>query len=738
MMKLLARSITVCVALSTAAFAEKLTPERLFSDPDLSGPTARGTAMSPDGTRVTYLKAKTDAANVQDLWAANVAGGEPYRLIDADALSSATKELSEAEKARRERARTAQTRGVIEYSWDKQGRFILVPLDGDLYLVTVADGKVSRLTQTASDEIDAKVSPKGSYVSFVRDQNLYFMPATGGAETAVTTQGKDTLSFGVAEFIAQEEMDRRTGYWWSPDESRLAFTRVDESIVDVVPRADIGPSGTTVVQQRYPRAGRPNAIVELFVHDLATGRQTQIDLGANPDIYLARVDWSDDGKTLFVQRQSRDQKTLDLLAFDPATGRGKIILTETSPHWVELNEDFRALQDGTFLWASERSGFKHLYRYAADGKLLAQITRGEWPLDDVADVDEARGLVFFGASIDTPIERRLYAVSYLTPAEPSALTPAGGWWTAKFAKTGAFVGTYSDPRTPPQTALYDPAGKRVRWIEENALNANHPYASFLAAHRAPEFGTLLAADGATLHYALTKPNNFDPAKKYPVIVEVYGGPHAQTVTRNWRPLRDQIFATEGYVLFKLDNRGSNNRSVAFKTALDRRMGTVEVEDQLRGVEWLKTLPFVDPARIGVIGWSYGGFMVDQLITARNSPFAAGCAGAPPTAWSLYDTHYTEQFMGKPDENQAGYAASDVLNRLDQLKPGALLLMHGMADDNVIFENSTRLIAALEKKNVLFETMLYPGERHSAPRSRAKGAHLLRTQLDFFARKLGGK
>lgn len=737
MINVFARSIIACVVLCVSAHAEKLTPERLFSDPDLSGPTARGTAMSPDGKRVTYLKAKAEAANVQDLWAADVAGGEPYRLIDANALSSATKELSEAEKARRERARV-QSRGVVEYSWDKQGRFILVPLDGDLYLVTVADGKVARLTETPADEIDAKVSPQGGFVSYVRDQNLYYRPMTGRAELAITTQGKDTLSFGVAEFIAQEEMDRFTGYWWSGDETRVAFTRVDESTVDIVPRADIGPSGTTVVQQRYPRAGRPNAIVDLFVFDRASGRQIQMDLGANKDIYVARVDWSKDGRTLYVQRQSRDQKTLDLLAFDPTTGRGTTILTETSPHWIELDNDFRALKDGTFLWASERSGTKHLYRYAADGKLLAQLTRGDWPVDAIAEVDEARELVFFGASIDTPIERRLYAASYTKPAEPLALTPAGGWWTAKFAGTGAFVGTYSDPKTPPQTALYGPDGKRVRWIEENALNAQHPYAPFLATHQLPEFATLKAADGQVMHYALTKPVGFDPAKKYPVIVEVYGGPHAQRVSRNWRPISDQVFATEGYVLFKLDNRGSGNRSVAFKTALDRRMGTVEVEDQLVGVAFLKSLPYVDAARLGVIGWSYGGFMVDQMLTVPNTPFVAGISGAPPTAWEFYDTHYTERYMGKPEENKAGYAASDVLTRLDHLKPGALLLIHGMADDNVIFENSTRLMAALQRKNLAFETMLYPGERHSAGRSRAKGAHVLRTQLDFFARKLGGR
>lgn len=736
-------AIAACLALSSPALADKLTPERVFADPSLSGPTARGVALSPDGKRVTYLKAKPEAANVQDLWAADVKGGEPYRLIDSAALSSGAKELSEAEKARRERARVS-SRGIVEYSWDKEGRFILVPLDGDLYLDRVADGKVSRLTETPGDEVDAKVSPKGGFVSYVRDQNLYIKPLAGGAERALTTEGKDALSFGTAEFIAQEEMDRFTGYWWSPNETSIAYTRVDESGVDVVPRADIGPGGATVVEQRYPRAGRPNAVVDLFVQDVATGKTVQIDLGSNKDIYVARVAWSADGKTLYVQRQTRDQKTLELIAYDPATGpdgvvQGKTILTDTDAHWIELSDDFTPLKDGSFLWSSEKSGYKHLYHYAATGKLLAQVTQGDWPVADLEGVDEARKVAIFTASIDTPIERRVYEVSYAKPGKPKALTPAGGWWSAKVAASGgAFAGSYSDPKTPAQTALYDATGKRVRWIEENKLAEGHPYWPYASTLPVPEYGVLKAADGEVLHYEILKPTNFDPARKYPAIVSVYGGPHAQTVSRSWQKVSERPYLEDGYVIFKLDNRGSTNRSAKFKRALDRRMGTVEVDDQLVGANFLKTLPYVDADKLGVMGWSYGGFMTLMLMTAPDTPFKAGASGAPPTEWGLYDTHYTEQFMGKPDENKDGYAKSDVIGRLNNLKPGSLLLLHGMADDNVIFENSTRLIAAMQKVAIPFEMMLYPGERHSAPGSKTKGLHVLKTHLEFFDRKLKGE
>jgi len=731
-------ALAAVLALSTPAMAEKLTPERIFADPALSGPTAKGVALSPDGKRVTYLKAKPEAANVQDLWAADVKGGEPYRLIDSAALSSGAKELSEAEKARRERARVS-ARGIVEYSWDKQGRFILVPLDGDLYLDSVADGKVTRLTETPGDEVDAKVSPKGGFVSYVRDQNLYIKPVSGGSETALTTEGKDTLSFGVAEFVVQEELDRFTGYWWSPDESRIVYTRVDESTVDVVPRADIGPRGATVVEQRYPRAGRPNAVVELFVRDLASGQIRKLDLGANKDIYLARVDWSADGKTVYAQRLSRDQKTLDLIAFDAATGAGKTILTDTDPHYIEISDDFRPLKDGSFLWSSEKDGNRHLYRHAADGKLIAQITKGDWPMAGLEGVDEARKVAIFAASKDTPLERRIYEVSYSKPGEPKALTPAGGWWTAKVADTGgAFAATYDDPKTPPQTALYTAAGKRVRWIEENRLAEGHPYWPYASTLPTPEYGTLKASDGETLYYEILKPQGFDPAKKYPAILAVYGGPHAQQVKRTWQSPSERTYLEAGYVVFRVDNRGSGNRSAKFMRALDRNLGTVEVEDQLLGAKFLAGLPYVDADKLGVMGWSYGGFMTLMLLTADNTPFKAGAAGAPPTEWSLYDTAYTERYMGKPDENKAGYAYSDINNRIDKLKPGSLLLLHGMADDNVIFENSTRLMSALQAKAIPFEMALYPGERHSAPRSKTKGLSVLKTHLEFFGRKLKGE
>ncbi|WP_304191007.1 S9 family peptidase [Phenylobacterium aquaticum] len=718
-----------------SAEAQKLTAARVYAAPDLSGPRARGVSLSPDGTLATYLKAKADDPRMTDLWAADVAGGEPRMLIDARALIPKDRELSEAEKSRRER-QGVQTRGVVAYDWDDQGRFILVPVEGDLWLYSRADGQVSRLTNTTDDEIDAKVSPKGGFVSFVRSDNLYVLPAGGGAEKALTTDGSELKSWATAEFIAQEEMARQTGYWWSPDERRIALTHVDQTGVDVVERADIGPAGATIVSQRYPRVGRPNARVDLYIADVATGARIKVDLGADPDIYLARVNWARDGKTLYVQREARDQRRLDLLAVDVATGAAHLVLSEVSPHWIDLSDDFRALKDGGFLWSSERSGWNHLYLYGPGGKLVRQVTQGDWPVDAIQGVDETRGVVIFTANKDTATERRLYEVSYKAAGQPRALTKAGGWWTVKVAKAGgAFAGTYEDPATPPQTGVYRSDGTLVRWIEENRLAEGHPYYPYAPRLRTPSFGAIKASDGADLNWMMRTPPGFDPAQRYPVIVKVYGGPGSALVRKIWNDPADQLYLEAGFILFTLDNHGTPNRSVAFKTAIDRKLGTWEVADQIAGAKYLTSLPYVDPARIGITGWSYGGYMTLMLLTAPNTPFAAGVSGAPPTDWTLYDTHYTERYMGTPKDNAAGYAGSEVTARVDGLKPDSLLLMHGMADDNVTFDNSTRLMAALQAKAIAFETMLYPGLRHRAGWTQAHLKHRTEATLAFFARKL---
>ena len=741
--KLLASTLFLA-ALSpfTAAMAQTpdpaiLTPERVFANPSLSGPVAKSVSLSPDGELVAFLRSREDDVDVLDLWAAPIGAGEPFKLIDARALVPDAGELSEAEKARRERMRIS-ARGVVEYSWDEQGRYILAPLEGDIFLASREGGTVRRLTETPADEIDAKVSPKGNYVSFVRDQDLVVVNLASGGETPITDDGEGLITWATAEFIAQEEMDRDTGYWWSPDERYIALQRTDESPVDIVPRLDITGGGATVVEQRYPRSGRPNAVVELYVRDIVGGGRVKVDLGDNTDIYLARVNWSADGKTLYVQRESRDQKMLDLLSVDPATGASRVISTQRSNAWVSLNNDFKALDDGNFIWSSEETGWKHLYLYNREGRRLRAITRGDYPVKALNGVNQATGEVFFTASMrdgkELPIEQQMFRASLRRTVTPVAVTPGGGWWSASVNKTGtAYVGNYTDLNTPMQSGLYRADGTFVRWIEENRLDANHPMYPYISRRGNTTFGTL-PSHGETLVWQMTTPPGFDPSKTYPVVMQVYGGPSGGGVKRGWQGATNQLLTEAGYIVFRLDNRGEGDRSTAFKQALYLKMGQPEIEDQVLAANYLRSLPYVDDSRIAMMGWSYGGFMSLMAITEPDMGLASAIVGAPPTRWGLYDTHYTERFMSTPEANPEGYAASDAIPRLPNMT-GRMLLMHGMADDNVILENSTRVIDAMQAQSRPFELMLFPGQRHGV-RGNERQLQQWRTYLDFLDRTIG--
>ncbi|EZP72306.1 Peptidase S9 [Sphingomonas paucimobilis] len=711
-----------------AQAGEALTLERVFASPDLSGPQPRALKISPDGSLVTLLKPRPDEKERLDLWAIDSATGAERMLVDSKKTGSGA-ELSEAEKMQRERDRSvAGSTGIVSYDWAPDGKSILVPVDGDLYLAKL-DGQVTRLTQTPDGELNGVVSPKGGFVSFVRGGNLFVQPM-GGQERQLTDGASDTVSWGVAEFVAQEEMDRRTGYWWSPDDRMIAVARVDESPVGIVTRTAIGGEGTRVYQQRYPAAGSPNALVDLYVMKPDGSGKVKVDLGPNADIYLARVDWSKDGRTLYVQRQSRDQKTLDLLAVDPATGRGRIVLTEKAKSWINLSNNFHSLGDGSFLWWSEKSGHGHLYH--VDGSRWTALTSGDWEVRDLIGVDEANGTVYFTGNKETPLEQQLYAVPLRGKGPVRQLT-SSGWWNDAVMDGAAtrLVVSRSNVDQPKQVYLADREGKRVRWLSENAIAGDHPYAPYLASHARTRFGTLKAADGSTLYTRIMTPP-LEPGKRYPVFMLHYGGPGAgRVVTNQWSSPIYQYLVDRGWIVFAVDNRGTPDRGKAFEDQLYRAMGTVEVEDQLKGVEWLKAQPYVDPQRIATYGWSYGGYLSLKLLEKTPGVFSAAIAGAPVTRWELYDTHYTERYLGMPQDKPSAYPASGALEDAAKISD-PLLIIHGMSDDNVVFDNATALIARMQAAAVPFEMMVYPGQTHRVG-GPGVSVHLWRTIEDFLSR-----
>lgn len=717
-----------------------LTIDRLFGSPALSGPTLQSIQVAPVGSRITYLRGKDGLSTRLDLWEYDLHARKARVLINCDTIIAAGADLSEEEKARRERQRMAGLSGILEYDFSPTGQALVFGCGGNLYYAALDAGKEPVPVQlTGAGETDAQISPCGSHVAYVRQQNLFVHDLSGASERQLTSDGGGAIKNAMAEFIAQEEMDRHSGFWWSPDDAHIAFARIDESGVTVHQRLEIGAHDTLTVEQRYPAAGEPNARVRLGVVDVRTAAIRWMDLGPDTDIYLARVAWLPDGRTLAVQRQSRDQRRLDLLFIDIGSGQSRRVLSESSNTWIDLHDELTFLKSqAEFIWASGCDGFRHLYLYSTDGTLLRRLTQGEWVVDDfrgraIKAVDEARRLVYFTATAGDATQRHLYAASLDTqdPGNPRRISAQPGVHAVTMPSTPRFyIDQFSGPAQPAQAALRDIDGSLIAYLSENRLDAAHPYADCLAEESAAEYGELQAEDGQCLQYRLFKPHALDRSRRYPAILDVYGGPGVQRVLKNWTGATfTQVMTRAGYFVLQLDNRGSAFRGDRFQAPIHGKLGEIEVQDQLLGARWLARQPQVDAARIGVWGWSYGGYLTLMLMFKAPEVFRAGVAGAPVTDWALYDTHYTERYLGTPQENPDGYAASSVLPHAHGLR-GALLLMHGMADDNVLFTHSTRLYRRLQDLGKPFDIMAYPGGKHGLTRT-GEGRHAYMTIKRYF-------
>ncbi|MFB2638243.1 S9 family peptidase [Shewanella bicestrii] len=731
----------VSSAILTPAYALEggttpLTIERMNASPALAGTSPRGLKLSPDGQRVTYLAGRKDNQNFYDLWQMDVKTGESSLLLNADKLAS--NELSDEEKARRERQRI-YGEGIMEYFWADDSKALLIPASGNLYYFSLADNSVSQLPIGEGFATDARLSPKGNFVSFVRDQNLYVLNLATKKLEAMTTDGGGAIKNAMAEFVAQEEMDRMTGYWWAPDESAIAFTRIDESGVELVTRNEIYADGIKLTEQRYPAAGKNNVEIQLGVVTLNNKAINWVTLSddKNKDIYLPRVDWLPDSKHLSFQWQSRDQQKLDLqlVALDALT-KPKTLVKERSDAWVNLNNDLHFLkQQSAFIWASERDGFNHLYLFDLKGKLKTQLTKGNWAVDELEYIDETAGWVYFTGRKDTPIEKHLYRVP-LAGGKVERVSSEAGMHNPVFADSqSVYLDYFNSLSQPPQISLHGDKGQHLAWVEQNQVKAGHPLYDYAGLWQLPEFKELKAEDGQILQTRLFKPVPFDASKKYPVVVRVYGGPHAQLVTNSWseQDYFTQYLVQQGYVVFQLDNRGSAHRGTQFEQVIYRHLGEAEVNDQKVGVDYLRSLPFVDSDNVAIYGHSYGGYMALMSLFKAPDYFKAAISGAPVTDWRLYDTHYTERYLAHPANNEQGYEASSVFPYVKNYQSG-LLMYHGMADDNVLFENSTRVYKALQDEGKLFQMIDYPGSKHSMRGEKVRN-HLYRSLADFLDRQL---
>ena len=592
--------------------------------------------------------------------------------------------------------------------WFADNRHLLVLSAGDLFVVDSDKGSFETLIHTPDDERDPKLSPDNKYVSFRRGHDLYIVDVKTKAETRLTTDGSDTLLNGELDWVYPEELELSTAHWWSPDSQSVAYLQFDVSREPVFPQVSLLNSRGVMEPERYPKAGDPNAGVRLGVVSVTDGATKWMDLGSAYDNLLARVVWSPDSQSIVAERLNRVQNKLDLLLANVRTGSAKTVLHEEDKYWINVRSEPQFLGTGDrFLWASEKSGYRHLYIYGVDGKQRAQLTSGDWEVDKVAGVDEKDQRVFYTSTEASPIERQVYSVAF-DGSEKRRLTTGAGTHAASISPGGAYyMDDFSNVTSPTRSVLYTGEGKEVGVYREANRSVVDNYDL-----QPVENLTMKTADGTTLYAHLIKPAGFVAGQKYPAIVMVYGGPDVQAVTNSWGGVSwSQVLAQKGFVIWQVDNRGAKGRGHAFESVIWHNMGAKELSDQKEGIDYLVSLGFVDPKRIGMEGWSYGGYMT--LYTVAHAPglIRAAIAGAPVTNWRNYDSIYTERYMGLPDENAAGYKASSPAEAAAGMGDTKLLILHNIEDDNVHFQNSIQMASALENAGKIFFMVVYPEKTH---------------------------
>jgi dipeptidyl-peptidase 4 len=693
--------------------SKSLTVERIYSAPSLSGSLAQGIEWSPDGNRISFLDSRASGV---ELWTIDLATGERKILVPRDVLAQVMQPT---------RAQAIQSTGLgrvqaDNYRWAPSGASLLFIGSTNLVLLDLQTMMSKPLVTGEADLADPKFSPDGKWVSYVRDSNLWIANVATGESKRLTSGGNETILKGQLDWLYPEELESSTAYWWSPDSSKIAYYEMDERPVTRYPLVDMSSPVGATEYERFPQAGEANPIVRVGVVSVDGGATKWMDTGADTDVYLARVVWLRDGRRIAIERLNRAQNRLDLLFCDVATGASETILTETDPYWINLSDDLYFFADNRrFLWSSERSGFRHYYLYDLSGKLLNQLTSGAWGItgtggfgpgtDSHPAVDEKHGVIYFLSNKDDVLGTQVYRLS-IDDMSVARITRDDGTHDVIFAPgASGFADTYSTAMTPPRQDLYRADGGHVAVIKENKVRELGEYDLSRL-----EFVQLAADDGTKLYASMIRPPHFDASQKYPVLVYVYGGPGLQQVRNQWDRsdfLWLEMMAENGYIVFTLDNRGSFQRGHAFETPIYRQFGKVELEDQLTGVKYLKSLPYVDGSRIGICGWSYGGTMV--LVAMFNAPgvFKAGVSVAPVTDWRLYDTAYTERYMGRPQDNPEGYRDSSQVNRVSGLQ-GKLLLVHSTGDDNVHFSNTAELLNDLiEVGKYPTNLMIFPGRGH---------------------------
>lgn len=730
-----------------------LTVERIYGAPNLSGNLTEGIEWEPDSQRISYFGSDGPGEEIVTL---EVKTGRRKVLVSSSVLGAAMPPIIPS---------AIQTTGLgrVEaprYLWSPLGNALLLigtdklalldlqsmtakTLVGDTAATANTQGSDAPANQELAEIDDPKFSPNGKWVSFVRGWNLWIADTTTGELRQLTSGGSEAVRMGDLDWLYPEELDSSTAYWWSPDSSKIAYYKMDERAVERYPIMDMSSAAGAIEYTRFPEAGTANPIVHVGVVAVEGGATTWMDTGEDTDVYLPRVVWLPGSRRVAIERLNRAQNRLDLLFCDASNGAAETILTETDPYWINVADDLYFFADGKrFLWSSERSGYRHYYLYDISGKVIEQLTSGDWQISGNGGfgpgaashpaVDEARGYIYFMSNKDNVLGSQLFRLSLADRSITRITRQAGVHDPLMAPDDSAFVDTYSNAMTPPRQDLYRMNGERAAVINKDAVSDLGRYHLSTV-----EFLTVSGDDGIQLNAELIRPRDFNDKKKYPVLIDVYGGPQDQHVRNDWGYsdfLWDEMMAEKGYAIFSLDNRGSWGRGHLFEIPIYHHFGKVELEDQLAGVKYLKTLPWVDPARIGIWGWSYGGTMTLEALFNAPDVFKAGAAVSPVTDWRLYDTAYTERYMGRPQDNPSGYYESSPVNQAANLE-GKLFIAHGTGDDNVHFANTAELLKRfIALGRYPDELVILPGRGHSMS-DRAARIELFRKLTSFFENNL---
>jgi dipeptidyl-peptidase 4 len=608
---------------------------------------------------------------------------------------------------------------------------LLLSVKDDLFSYSIPSRTLTRLTSVDGEEEEASFSPDGGKVAFLRGNDLYFVDVATRSEKRLTTDGSDETFNGRLDWVYQEEIYGRgnfKGYWWSPDSRSIAYLRFNEEPVHEFAVVNHIPVRGEVENTNYPKAGDPNPIVSLLVTDLAGQSRTISNPYGEAEILYVDVTWRPDSGAVVFQVQDREQTWLDLN--EGTTSGVKKLLRETTKAWVDPNGSPSYLKDGSFLWLSERNGWKHIYRVSADGAKQTPVTRGEWEVRNLHGVDQKSGWIYFSGTARSHIGTDVFRVK-LGGGTPQRLSEAAGTHTASFNPgMTMYLDSWSDINTPVQARLHSADGKMVRVIDANPV----PELATLELSK-PEFLQVKTRDGFVMEAIMIKPRDFDPSKKYPVYQHTYAGPHAPQVRNAWGGsgyMFHQLLAQEGIIVWIIDNRSASGKGAISAWPAYKKLGEGELADIEDGLNYLKSQPWIDGSRMMLNGWSYGGFMTTYAMTHSKS-FKAGIAGGSVTDWRNYDSVYTERFMLTPQNNKEGYDRT-APNKAAANLHGNLLLLHGTIDDNVHMANTIQFIYELQKANKPFELMVYPKSRHGVV-DPLLVRHMRMTMLEFIRRQL---